>query len=488
MARLVRAYEEKLRRGAPFYMDAFELADIVEYYMDHDLYYDAEACLRFALQLHPDDEDLLLQQAYFLKTSGKWDDALSMLRAHTDISHRGMAIFMIEYWLAHADTRKAWDEVRSLMLDDYYSGETSEILQEIAEIYFEYGFYQHAAELTQSLDSLARISGGDPDEPDIKGISIPTLYRDYNRTLLYRGAAYLQLHDVRFGTMLLNRLIDGNPYDATLWMELAAGYHANHRYEDCIDAADYALAIEPGNRHALRLRLTSLHSLRRMEEAVEACEAYLSVDAQNISVMQIKAESLFALGRYEESLALGRSAYAISAPDSIERPRILSNIFFCLIALERYEELLLLFTSAVTFCNLVAVGIRVADRLFRAENYTMAVEVLHLAVYQDAAQPEERMAIFRLLHKYVAPHFAQRLWHELSRETYLADADHRGDEAPYRAWAFRGMHEPFLAYFDEACAAAPGLTHMLFEDLFPGMSLPEMRGRLAAEDESFRHG
>ena len=53
---LVREYERKLSEASvPFWMDAPDILDILDYYEEQNQYFEAELCMRLALKLHPHD-------------------------------------------------------------------------------------------------------------------------------------------------------------------------------------------------------------------------------------------------------------------------------------------------------------------------------------------------------------------------------------------------------------------------------------------------
>ena len=88
-----RLYEDRVVSAVPFYMEAADLADLVEWYEKAGLDHEAEACLRYALRLHPDDFDLLLTKAYRLKNYGRWSEALELVRSLADQNLREVKMF-----------------------------------------------------------------------------------------------------------------------------------------------------------------------------------------------------------------------------------------------------------------------------------------------------------------------------------------------------------------------------------------------------------
>lgn len=72
---LVERYESHALSKPQWYMDAEELNEVIEYYEDHNKHSEAECCLRHALALHPDNEALLVKEAYILRSKGHISEA-----------------------------------------------------------------------------------------------------------------------------------------------------------------------------------------------------------------------------------------------------------------------------------------------------------------------------------------------------------------------------------------------------------------------------
>ncbi len=145
--RLVRAYERKLEEGASIYLEAYEFADIIEYYTLHQRDFDAETCMRIALSLHPDDEDLLLQKAYLLKNAGRWKEAYDLVTSKIGKQQRNHKMFMIEYALAHFHFHHACDLLQEILRIEPKDFEFYDTCEEAAEIFFDYAFYEKSIEL-----------------------------------------------------------------------------------------------------------------------------------------------------------------------------------------------------------------------------------------------------------------------------------------------------------------------------------------------------
>ena len=120
----IEQYEQKIESGEPFYMDASVLMDIEDYYEKEGKSYDAERLMRFAEKLHPDSEDVLVVKAYRLKLSGKWSEALSLIKSIPNQLNRDVQLFYAEWDVASGRPQKAETRIASCLpaqitMEDY---------------------------------------------------------------------------------------------------------------------------------------------------------------------------------------------------------------------------------------------------------------------------------------------------------------------------------------------------------------------------------
>ena len=95
---LVSDYERNLSSGQPFYMDASDLIDIMDYYMNRHADYAAETCLRIAKRLHPSHPEVIITQAYRLKEQGQWEAARQLVSTISDQTSSDVLLFNFEYY------------------------------------------------------------------------------------------------------------------------------------------------------------------------------------------------------------------------------------------------------------------------------------------------------------------------------------------------------------------------------------------------------
>ena len=105
---LVREYERKLSEASvPFWMDAPDILDILDYYEEQNQYFEAELCMRLALKLHPHDTEVLVRRAYRMKNEGKWDEAAQFVSRIPEQESVEVQFFLAEKALAELRVEEA---------------------------------------------------------------------------------------------------------------------------------------------------------------------------------------------------------------------------------------------------------------------------------------------------------------------------------------------------------------------------------------------
>ena len=457
LARLVRSYEEKLEQGVPFYMEAADMADIVEYYTGQGRDYDAETCLRIAQNLHPDDVDLSLQRAYILKNAGKWEEALEIVVNVNDPSRRSYGMFMAEYNLASLNFKNAVKCIEELLQQTQEGFDLYDTMEEAAEIFFDYGFFD------QSLFYLNKI---------------PAHYEQYLRCQSLKADCLFHKRQPQEAAAILNETIDASPYDDQLWTIMADGQMKNKLFDAAIESCEYALAINPENVQAERIRMLSMFQVRPITDWFTFYREYITKYSNDYSVAMLAAESAYNEGQYALSLEEAQRAYASVPLDSSERARILRVVLLSLIRNSRVSEAAALMQGASTM------GVQFNDTLCEVSEYLVsvgetasAVQMLQQLSSFDELTEMQLCRVVNLSLVLTKDSQARKLWEEIyekhAQPFVIAQT----------ALAFRKLRHPLYAQvLLDALHMAPLYVEAYFEDIYPETDLFQMY--LAAQAES----
>ena len=105
--RVLRRYEEACADGQHVYLDADDFADIVDYYLSRDRLDEADACVTYALTLHPDHTRLLVQLAKKYIDEGNIQEAQNVEASIHDAEDYNAKLLHAEILLYNFEFEKA---------------------------------------------------------------------------------------------------------------------------------------------------------------------------------------------------------------------------------------------------------------------------------------------------------------------------------------------------------------------------------------------
>ncbi|MBQ9705455.1 MAG: tetratricopeptide repeat protein [Paludibacteraceae bacterium] len=241
----LRRYEEGLRFGVSCWLDAEEVEDLFQYYLENDQLSRAEQVYKHGLRLHPDDEYLPLLGIHLLLEHDKPREALDALDA------KPMAEDFYWHYLrlgALADMER-WEEAEqegdSIILQE--QDMPLETAVDVAHVFMD------RDQLLLTLKYLKRAEAIEPSDEEV---------------LLDTARCLGMLERNEEALVYAERLIDLQPYNATVWNLKASLLLALNRNEEALEAVDYALAIEPDNEMMIIGKIKVLTLLDRDEEAL----------------------------------------------------------------------------------------------------------------------------------------------------------------------------------------------------------------------------
>ncbi|WAC04748.1 MAG: tetratricopeptide repeat protein [Methanoregula sp.] len=98
---------------------------------------------------------------------------------------------------------------------------------------------------------------------------------------------------------------------AVYWVQASKSFANSGRWDESLDAAEKALAIDSGNKNAWLNKANALKNLNRDQEALDACEKALSIDPDFINAWVMKSAILNSLGRHKDGLDAAQKAISL---------------------------------------------------------------------------------------------------------------------------------------------------------------------------------
>lgn len=388
MSRLISEYEEKLAQGLNFYMDSMELLDVIDYYMEVGRVADAEFCVKIALRLHPDDEELKLSNAYILKDQNKWEEAERIVRSLTDQSHRDVQFFYIEELIACGSLEEAdrlfWSTLPKSSPSDYTCH------QEYAETLMDYNFHHRALKILEQVPETAEC---------------------FLRILELQGEAYFRVKEYDKSERVLNKSIDIQPYNEVAWTQLAqTQYHAG-KLDESEESCNYALTIKPNFNKAQRMRLTALVKSGAQEKAIELAKTMLNDSPTDYFLNMQIGESYKRLEKPECAISYLSTALKYCPLENTERNVICESIGEVFADLGRIDEAIEMYTSADAISGKISSSYTIlASIYFDRSKIEKALEVLRHGLANGMISESDYPIIAQILFKEKCFQPARDIW------------------------------------------------------------------------------
>lgn len=441
-----RLYEDRVVSAVPFYMEAADLADLVEWYEKAGLDHEAEACLRYALRLHPDDFDLLLTKAYRLKNYGRWSEALELVRSLADQNLREVKMFYFENMLNEMRP----DEAEAYLEQEFFSDKGGQVdydvYVEAAELYLDYNFPDRA------LHALRHVPAG---------------FGDAKQKAELEADAYAGKSDFSQAEAVMNASLDADPYDDISWTQLADIQYKAHKFSAAFDSSNYALAINPDSDQALRVRACAAAEGNDIADYGRYADEYLAKFPDDYYVRLLLGERYYADGRYDDAAKALQQAYRACPQDAADKQRILSGLVYTYAHQGRVALAFESFAAGfATPPSPFEATYQIASIVFDIGRKTDAVRLLDQYLDVHPLNGQEVMRLSALLCKYGCYEPAGTVWVVLL-------APHKDVPPMAQPWlaygAYRmGLHRDALRRLREAVVTSPDETYGLFSEAFPG--------------------
>ncbi len=301
----IETYERNIKSGELFYMDASTLVDIESYYEKANMDYEAEQCLRFAKQLHPDNEEVLITEAYRMKMKGRCSEAYNLIKSLPNQQHSEVQLFYIEWYITGGQLDKAfelYDNYIKLLCTDI---DKHNFIFDVSEILVDYGYMNRAVQLLPQ---------------------IPSTYPEYKRVLELLADVYYQNEDFTKAEEMMQQMVDLNPYDAYSWAQLADVQQKIGLYDDALESCEYSLAIDPELPTARTLQVFILFRLSKADEALQLVDTYTK-DAPNDYAMSMYAGgALFEKQQFDKAIPYYNRALTFCPIISPDRHNIVTDL------------------------------------------------------------------------------------------------------------------------------------------------------------------
>ena len=452
--RLLHRYEKAAQEGHVPYLEADELTDIAEYYMSGKQDAKANQAIKAAIDMHPDSVDPQLFLARQKMFYGQLDEAHAIIDGITEQEDLEVIYIRAELLIKEGHAQQASDFLLQQMqqtddgLDDY--------LFDCVSIFMDYDQWELAEEWAGHLKDAC-----------------PT----YPRLPIMEAEICMGLDDYENALTMLLQILDDEPYDDEAWDLLSETYVALEKYPEALEAADYALAINPQDSNAILMKANAYMHDEETTLAIEHYTRYLDMQPDDLSVQISLCICYTSEERYKEVMPLLEKAeqYARKLPDrQTDLPQILQMQAFALSRLDRTGEALDTLAKARELCEQ---SLSWKFDLAEADIYLHSRQTKKAEKYFAEAlekSPEQGDTLFRIAITYSNEGY-YGIAIDLLNDVWTVYGTEEGKfVVPYLADCYLHMNdtEAFLEYLKLAPFCDREATIYLFRDRFPGL-LPE---------------
>lgn len=242
---LIAQYEAMRTENKPLYLDGDQLADIADKYASERRFQEAQEVITYGLSLHPDNTDLMVEQAYLHLDTHKPQLAKEVAESISETYATDVKLLKAELLLNEGKLDAA-----EMLLDTLDEQDDLDTIIEVSYLYIDMGYPERALPwLTKGLDNYV-------EEEDFIAVSADC----YCAANMLEKAAYFY-----------NKLIDKNPYAPPYWLGLSKCQFSEQDYAKANESIDFALAADEqyGEGHLMKA-----HCLFHLENENDAIEEY----------------------------------------------------------------------------------------------------------------------------------------------------------------------------------------------------------------------
>lgn len=240
---LAEQYEAAMSENKPFYQDADDLADLADWYGTQKKYDKAFEIAEYGLKLHPDSTALMIEYAYLYMDSGKRAKAREIIENLPETYSPEAKVVRAHLLLSEGKL----DDAEQL-LDTIEDKEDLANVVDVSYMYIDMGYPDKALEWLNPVEKK---------------------YAEKEAYIAVVADCYYGKGMIEEAIPLYNKLIDKNPYSASYWFGLARCHFENQKFDQTIDACDYALVSDDEFTDAYVMKGHCFFHLGNEEAALE---------------------------------------------------------------------------------------------------------------------------------------------------------------------------------------------------------------------------
>ena len=337
---ILSAYETSVAEGRTPYFDADDFADMADYYLNIDKPKKCFQCLDRGLALHPEDHQLLSIKSGAYIYTHKYRKAEKIIaNLNPDEEDVLYQRAQLEYALYHNPVKAEemfteWIDMQSEAADDFSDEDDAQQHEELLR-----DAYIHV------ITSFIELSKHhDYDDELVKRwvedyLVMFSPLGNYDSDLILADTVREEgLYDMV--VKVYTSILETNPYLKYGWTVLAAAQYTCEMYEDALESAEFALAVNPKDWDSLLTKAHCFYSTYRHDEALPCFEEYIEHTADTSQHLPYAICLIHAERNAEalEQLKKAEAYYQEHEPDRESYAACCFEMSEAYLALERISE------------------------------------------------------------------------------------------------------------------------------------------------------
>lgn len=315
---LAEKYDATRANGNTIYLDAYDSADLADWFILQQQPEKAEEILDLGLKMHPGNTTLLIEKSYFYLDNGKISEAELLASEINEPESDEVRILK-----ACIAMKANHPQVAEFFLDELDEPNDLYNISDICYAYLE-------ADLSnKAMEWLEKGKG---------------LYDDEEAFLAVSADCYYAQEMYEEAITSFNKLIDINPYSPVYWLGLSKCHFVCDEFNQCIDACDYALVIDEEYAEAYFIRAQAFYELGNKEKALNDMEKSNQLGFfSNRNLSLFKCIKLMDETNYEEAIqvllsALHEEPYNSGYVPEVKDSTIYFNIAQCYLEMNMLDK------------------------------------------------------------------------------------------------------------------------------------------------------